>query len=208
MRRVGSARACAGAARGAPRACRRSRPGAGARRRRARGGAGARGRARDSGRGVALPATSTAPGLRGAALGHAARVVARVALVLVGGVVLLVDDDQAEPRSARRPPSAARRTRAPPARSRAHSSWRSPAESFECRTATVSPKRATKRATICGVSAISGTSTITPPPSRERVRGGPQVDLGLARAGDAVQQQPLARRRRRRSRAAPRPARR
>ena len=34
-----------------------------------------------------------------------------------------------------------------------------------------------------------------PAAARERRRGGPQVDLGLARAGDAVQQQPLARRR-------------
>ncbi len=50
-----------------------------------------------------------------------------------------------------------------------------------------------KRATICGVSAISGTSTITPRPCVERRRGGAQVDLGLARAGDAVQQAPLGR---------------
>jgi hypothetical protein len=48
-----------------------------------------------------------------------------------------------------------------PARRRSHSSWRSPAPSRECRTATVSPKRATKRPTICGVSPISGTSTMT-----------------------------------------------
>ena len=59
-------------------------------------------------------------GLRGAALGHAARVVARVALVLVGRVVLLVDDDEADVRaSGRRSPSAARRTRAPPPRAAA-----------------------------------------------------------------------------------------
>ena len=36
--------------------------------------------------------------------------------------------------------------------------------SAECSSATVSPKRAWKRATVCGVSAISGTSTITPSP--------------------------------------------
>ena len=77
-----------------------------------------------SGRGVALPATSTAPWSARAALGDVPRVVARVALVLVGGVVLLVDDDQAEvARSARRPPSAGRRRPAPRrARSRSHSS--------------------------------------------------------------------------------------
>ena len=38
-------------------------------------------------------------------------------------------------------------------------------ESAECSTATVSPKRSAKRATICGVSAISGTSTMTPRPA-------------------------------------------
>ena len=52
-----------------------------------------------------------------------------------------------------------------------------------------SPKRAWKRPTICGVSAISGTSTIAPRPRVERRGRGPQVDLGLARAGDAVQQE-------------------
>ena len=76
--------------------------------------------------------------------------------------MLLVDDDQPDAGPAeRRPPTAGpTQTRASPARSRAHSSWRSPAPSRECRTATVSPKRSTKRETICGVSPISGTSTI------------------------------------------------
>ena len=45
-----------------------------------------------------------------------------------------------------------------------------------------------KRPTICGVSAISGTSTIAPRPCCERRLGRAQVDLGLARAGHAVQQ--------------------
>ena len=98
-------------------------------------------------------------------------------------------------------------TRASPRRSRAHSSWRSPSESLECSTATVSPKRSTKRATICGVSAISGTSTITPRPAASVSAAALQVDLGLARAGDAVQQQPLARAARARSRAARPPGR-
>ena len=49
-----------------------------------------------------------------APLGHHAGVVARVALLLVGGVVLLVDHDQAEVvERARRRPSAGPRTRAP-----------------------------------------------------------------------------------------------
>ena len=49
-----------------------------------------------SGRGVAVPATSTAPRVGGAFAGDGAGVVGGVALLLVGGVVLLVDDDQAE----------------------------------------------------------------------------------------------------------------
>ena len=124
-----------------------------------------------SGRGVALPATSTAPGLRGAALGHAARVVARVALVLVGRVVLLVDDDQARARaSGRRRPSAGRRRPAPPppaaapTRRGARPPRASSAGRRRCR-------RSARRSatTICGVSAISGTSTITPRPCAERL---------------------------------------
>ena len=69
-------------------------------------------------------------------------------------------------RAARTPPSADRRTRAPRrARSRSHSSWRSPWPRPECRTATTSPNRAWNRPTVCGVSAISGTSTIAPRPA-------------------------------------------
>ena len=76
-----------------------------------------------SGRGVAEPTSSRAPA-RARALGRdAAGVVARVALVLVGGVVLLVDDHQPEPRdgakTAERGPTA---IRASPERSRRHSS--------------------------------------------------------------------------------------
>ena len=66
-------------------------------------------------------------------------------------------------RSARTPPSAGRRRRAP-RRGAGAATRRSarPWTACECSTATVSPKRSTKRATICGVSAISGTSTIAP----------------------------------------------
>ena len=134
-------------------------------------------------------------GLRGAALGHAARVVARVALVLVGRVVLLVDHDQAQP-AHRGEDGRARADADPrlPARSRTHSSWRSPAESFECRTATVSPKRATKRDDDLRGQRDLGDEHDHPAAVGEGLGGGPQVDLGLARPGDAVQQQPLARR--------------
>ena len=51
-----------------------------------------------------------------------------------------------------------------PRRRRCHIAWRSLAVRPECRTATSSPKRARKRATSCGVSAISGTSTMVPRP--------------------------------------------
>ena len=56
-------------------------------------------------------------------------------------------------------------TRASPERSRSHSSWRSPWPSPEWSTATTSPNRAWNRPTVCGVSAISGTSTIAPRPA-------------------------------------------
>ena len=49
-----------------------------------------------SGRGVALPATQQRALVGGAALCHGAGVVAGIALLLVGAVVLLVDDDQPE----------------------------------------------------------------------------------------------------------------
>ena len=76
-----------------------------------------------SGRGVAEPDQQRGARLRRAPGRHAARVVARVALVLVGGVVLLVDDHEPESRTgantAERGPTA---IRASPARSRRHSS--------------------------------------------------------------------------------------
>ena len=49
-----------------------------------------------SGRGVALPRSSSAPQRAARCDRDVAGVVARVAFVLVGGVVLLVDDDQTE----------------------------------------------------------------------------------------------------------------
>ena len=66
-------------------------------------------------------------------------------------------------------------------------SKRSRGVSAEWSTATSSPKRARKRATSCGVSAISGTSTIEPRFGSARRGDGAQVDLGLAAAGDAVE---------------------
>ena len=45
------------------------------------------------------------------------------------------------------------------------------------------------RPAVCGASAISGTSTIAGAPAVERRRDRVEVDLGLARAGDAVDEQ-------------------
>ena len=55
-------------------------------------------------------------------------------------------------------------TGASPDAIRSRSSRRSASVSAECSTATRSPKRARKRPSVCGVSAISGTSTIAPRP--------------------------------------------
>ena len=51
-------------------------------------------------------------------------------------------------------------TRTSPRRMRRHSSYRSPGDRREWSTAASSPKRERNQETICGVSAISGTSTI------------------------------------------------
>ena len=67
---------------------------------------------------------------------------------------------------ARRPPSAGRRRSGPrPCAAAATRRSARPRPSAECSSATVSPKRARNRPTVCGVSAISGTSTITPRPA-------------------------------------------
>ena len=97
---------------------------------------------------------------------HVARVVADALLLLEARVVLLVDDDEPERGAPVRRARCGRRwrRRPRPARSRRHISCRSRGVRPEWRTATSSPKRARKRATSCGVSAISGTSTIEPRP--------------------------------------------
>ena len=79
-------------------------------------------------------------------------------------------------------------TRASPAAMRACSAPLRAGVSALCSTATVSPNRATNRPAVCGVSAISGTSTTAPLPCASARSITAQVDLGLARAGDAVQQ--------------------
>ena len=81
---------------------------------------------------------------------------------------------------------------------RRHTSNRSPSPSSLCHTVTLPGKRAAKRRIVCGVSAISGTRTTACLPCASACRNGAQVDLGLARTGDAVEQEaglPRARRR-------------
>ena len=68
-----------------------------------------------------------------------------------------------------------------------------------------SPKRPRKRAASCGVSEISGTSTSARWPSRERRGDRAQIDLGLAGAGDAVQQERRVRAARKSARSPPAP---
>ena len=137
-------------------------------------------------------------GLRGAALGHAARVVARVALVLVGRVVLLVDHDQAQP---------AHRGEDGRARADAHARLPRPQprplvvalarrelgvqDGDRVAEARDEARDDLRRQRDLGDEHDHAAAV------RERVRRRPQVDLGLARPGDAVQQQPLARRGRR-----------
>ena len=143
-----------------------------------------------SGRGVALPSSSTRPAAPRRARRPPRGRRSGGPLVLVGGLVLLVDDDQPQlARRGRRRPSGDRRRPAPHPRAAAATRRSAgPCVRRECSTATVSPKRSLKRETICGVSAISGTITIAPAAPLQRLRGGAQVDLGLARGGHAVQQ--------------------
>ena len=63
--------------------------------------------------------------------------------------------------------------------------------------ATRSPNAARKIAAAAGVSAISGTISRTPRPASRTARDEPQVDLGLAAAGDAVKKRRMVGLRRR-----------
>ena len=112
-------------------------------------------------------------------------------------------------RPARRPPSAARRRSAPRrsagAATRRGARRRSAASAAARRGRRSAPRTATPSAASAP---ISGTSTIAPLPALERRLGGRQVDLGLARAGDPVQEAARGgppRRSRRRSASSARP---
>ena len=110
--------------------------------------------------------------------------------LLVGLLVLFIDDDQAEVArtaetapSARRPPPGPRRSSPRDRRARAALGDRS-----ECHSAGRQPKRAAKRSRNCTVSAISGSRISACLPSSQRFRDRFEIDFGLARSGDAVQQ--------------------
>ena len=133
-----------------------------------------------------------------------AAVVARALLLLVRAVVLLVDDDQADvARAARTPPSACRRRRR---RRRGgcaatdRAARRRRGRCAESRRGRRTPAR--NSAATAGVSAISGTSISTRRPAARTAADEAEVDLGLAAAGDAVQQRDAEGAARRRARAA------
>ena len=121
---------------------------------------------------------------------HVAGVVMDAVLLLVGGLVLLVDDDQPELRGTAGTAPSARptTTRASPDATPAHSRSRCAAGTPECHSAGLAPKRAAKRSRNCAVSAISGSRISTCRPGATRLGHRLEIDLGLARAGDAVEQ--------------------
>jgi len=139
-----------------------------------------------SGRGVARPADQQRPRVGGPPPRHLSGVIARVALPACRR-------NRAPHRSrsgrdrvpARRRLSVVRRRFGPP-RSAGAATRRTapPAGMREWSSATESPnRRRRKRSIVCGVRAISGTSTIAPRPRGERLPGGLQVHLGLPRTG-------------------------
>ena len=121
---------------------------------------------------------------------HVAGVVMRALVLLVGLVVLLIDDDQARDRrkagtapSARRPRQALRPPRSPPSCAAACAgSVRNAIPAAARRSA------AAKRSRNCPVSAISGIRISVCLPRRIDFRNRLEIDFGLAGAGDAVEQ--------------------
>ena len=130
-------------------------------------------------------------GLARAHHGDVARVIPRRLLLLVGAVVLLVDDDQAEAGDGREDRGAHADDHVHVAAAiRCHWSCRSPSDRPLWWMATRAPKAPRKSAATAGVSAISGTSTSTPVPGARTAPPGAD-NLGLAAARDAVQKNRL-----------------
>ena len=128
--------------------------------------------------------------LGGAVAGDRARVIAWVALLLVGGVVLLVDHDQAEvldrgeDRRARPDADARLAAAQPPPLVGALAGGEGGVQDGE---AVAEPSA--KACHHLGSETDLGDEDDRPPPLRQRRLDRRQVDLGLARAGDPVQEQ-------------------
>ena len=126
-------------------------------------------------------------------IGDVARVIAHAVLLLVRGVVLLVDDDERERAAAAR----TRASRVPSTSCAVAARGRQPVRAALAggepavqrrRCARRAARRARARSS-CGVRLISGTSSSTWPPRAIARAAAAEVDLGLAAAGDAVQQE-------------------
>ena len=141
-----------------------------------------------------MPKTGDRALERGPLRGDGPRVVARIRLLLVGRRRAPRRRRSRRPgRAARRRPSGRRRrSRASPRAIRSRSSRRSASVSAEWRTATRSPKRARRRPTVCGASAISGHEHDRAAPALERRGARLEVDLGLAAARRAVEEEAAA----------------
>ena len=142
---------------------------------------------------MAVPSTTGQPASLARITATSRAGVAQALLLLERGVVLFVDDDQGEPRQRgeHREPRAEHDAglaacRREPGRGRAR-----PRRALCITAMRASGKACRKRASSCGVRLISGTSTSAWPPSCEHARDQAQVHLGLAAAGDAVQQERL-----------------
>ena len=122
--------------------------------------------------------------------GDVAGVVARRRLLLERGLVLLVDHDQAEPPRRREHGRAGAddHLRPRPRRCVCQCRCRSASLRWLCSTATWAKRRRNRRI-VCGVRLISGTSTIASRPRATTCSIALRVDLRLAAAGHAVDQE-------------------
>ena len=140
-----------------------------------------------------VPSTTGTPRCARAPDRDVAPVVAHAVLLLERRVVLLVDDDERRAAAAARTPRAACRARGRPRRppprasARRRCAGRKPLCSGD--RAPARQRAARCAAASCGVRLISGTSSSAWPPAAMHARGGCEIDLGLAAAGDAVEQE-------------------
>ncbi len=124
--------------------------------------------------------------------GGVARVIADAIVLLVRAVVLLVDDDEREPRQRARTRRAGCRGRGRPRRvPPAPSSSAARRRAMRCAASPCARcgSAAATRATSCGVRLISGTSSNACPPAATTDADRGQIDLGLAAARHALQQE-------------------